>query len=94
VYSVTSQWSGGFQAEVRVTAGSEAISGWTVTWTLSNGQSVSQFWNTTITSSGTSVTARNVSYNGSVGAGASTAFGFIGSGSGTSGAPALTCTAT
>jgi len=94
VYSVTSQWSGGFQAEVRVTAGSEAISGWTVTWTLGNGQSVSQFWSTTITSSGTSVTARNVSYNGSVGAGASTAFGFIGSGSGTSGAPALTCTAT
>jgi mannan endo-1,4-beta-mannosidase len=91
---VTSQWSGGFQAEVRVTAGSAPISGWTVTWTLGSGQSVSQFWNATVTSSGTSVTARNVSYNGSLGAGANTAFGFISSGSGASGAPSLTCTAT
>jgi cellulase/cellobiase CelA1 len=92
-YSLTGQWSGGFQAEVRVTAGSESISGWTVTWTLSSGQSISQFWNATVTSSGTSVTARNVSYNGSLGAGAGTAFGFIVSGS-AAGAPSLTCTAT
>jgi cytochrome c len=93
-YSLTSQWSGGFQAEVRITAGSASISGWTVTWTFSSGQSVSQFWNATVTSSGASVTARNVSYNGSLGAGASTAFGFIGSGSGAAAVPSLTCTAT
>jgi cytochrome c len=92
-YSVTSQWSGGFQAEVRITAGSESISGWTVTWTLSSGQSVSQFWSVDLTSSGTSVTARNVAYNGSLNAGASAAFGFIGSGSAAAAAPSLTCTA-
>jgi cellulase/cellobiase CelA1 len=93
-YSVTSQWSGGFQAEVRVTAGSTAISGWTVTWTFSSGQSVSQSWNATVTSSGTGVTARNVSYNGSLAAGAGTAFGFIGSGTGANSVTSLTCTAT
>ncbi|MFC0526233.1 CotH kinase family protein [Phytohabitans kaempferiae] len=93
-YSVTSQWTGGFQADVRVTAGSAPISGWTVTWTFGNGQSVSQSWNATVTASGTSVTARNVSYNGSLGAGASTAFGFLGSWNSTNPVPSLTCTAT
>ncbi|GLH99106.1 cellulase family glycosylhydrolase [Phytohabitans aurantiacus] len=93
-YAITGQWQGGFQAEVRVTAGSSAISGWTVNWTYANGQSVTQSWNTTLTSSGSSVSARNVSYNGSLGAGASTTFGFLGSWNGTNSAPTPTCTAT
>ncbi|AVT35227.1 cellulase family glycosylhydrolase [Plantactinospora sp. BB1] len=92
-YAVTGQWSGGFQAEVRVTAGSRAVTGWTVTWTFGNGQRVSQAWNATVTSSGSSVTARNVSYNGNLAAGASTAFGFLGSWTGTNSAPTLSCAA-
>ena len=55
---------------MRVTAGSAAINGWTVTWTFANGQTVTQAWNATVTSSGSAVTARNVSYNGNLGAGA------------------------
>ncbi|MEU7589953.1 CotH kinase family protein [Micromonospora sp. NPDC049230] len=90
-YTVTSQWTGGFQGEVRVTAGTSAISGWTVTWTFANGQTVTQAWNATVTSQGSAVTARNVSYNGALGAGASTTFGFLGSSAGTPGTPALTC---
>ncbi|MGW3795143.1 CotH kinase family protein [Micromonospora arida] len=92
-YAVTSQWTGGFQGEVRVTAGTSAISNWTVTWTFAGGQSVAQAWNATVTSQGSAVTARNVAYNGALGAGASTAFGFLGSSSGTPSTPALTCTA-
>jgi mannan endo-1,4-beta-mannosidase len=92
-YSVTGQWQGGFQSEVRVTAGSSAISGWTVTWSFPSGQTVTQSWNATVTSSGSNVTARNVSYNGNLGAGASTAFGFIGSWNGTNTNPTPTCTA-
>ncbi|GAB3979211.1 cellulase family glycosylhydrolase [Plantactinospora veratri] len=92
-YAVTGQWSGGFQSEVRVTAGSRAVNGWTVTWTFTNGQRVSQAWNATVTSSGSSVTARNVSYNGSLAAGASTTFGFLGSWNGTNSAPTLSCAA-
>jgi cytochrome c len=92
-YSVTGQWSGGFQGEVRVTAGSSAISGWTVTWTFSGGQTVSQSWNATVTSSGSNVTARNVSYNGSLGASASTTFGFLGSGNVANSLTSLSCTA-
>ncbi|MBQ0989131.1 CotH kinase family protein [Micromonospora sp. H61] len=92
-YAVTSQWTGGFQGEVRVTAGTSAISNWTVTWTFAGGQSVAQAWNATVTSQGSAVTARNVAYNGALGAGASTAFGFLGSSTGTPSTPTLTCTA-
>jgi mannan endo-1,4-beta-mannosidase len=93
-YAVTGQWTGGFQAEVKVTAGSQAVTGWTVTWTYANGQAVTQAWNATVTSSGSAVTARNVSYNGSLGAGASTTFGFLGSWNGTNAVPVVTCSAT
>ncbi|PZF87064.1 cellulose binding domain-containing protein, partial [Micromonospora endophytica] len=92
-YAITGQWQGGFQGDVRVTAGSAAISGWTVRWTFANGQTVSQSWGTNLTSSGATVTARNVDYNGRLGAGASTSFGFIGSWTGTNPVPAVTCTA-
>ncbi|WJK40229.1 CotH kinase family protein [Solwaraspora sp. WMMA2056] len=93
-YAVTSQWPGGFQGEVRVTAGAAAISGWTVTWTFANGQTVSQAWNATVTSQGSSVTARNVSYNGALAAGANTSFGFLASFTGTNSTPTPRCTPT
>ncbi|MEU1398237.1 cellulase family glycosylhydrolase [Micromonospora zamorensis] len=92
-YTVTGQWQGGFQGEVRVTAGSAAITGWTTRWTFANGQSVSQTWSATVTSSGATVTARNVDYNGRLAAGASTTFGFIGGWTGTNSLPAVSCTA-
>ncbi|MFD0744209.1 cellulose binding domain-containing protein [Phytohabitans flavus] len=88
------QWQGGFQGEVRVTAGSAAISGWTVTWAFPSGQSVNQSWNAQVSSSGANVTARNMTYNGNLGAGASATFGFIGSWNGTNTNPTPTCSAT
>jgi chitin-binding protein len=93
-YRVTNSWSGGFQGEVEVTAGSSAIRGWTVTWTYANGQQISSSWGATVTTNGATVTARNVDYNGSLGAGAKTTFGFLGSHSGTNTAPTPSCTAT
>ena len=92
-YTVGGQWPGGFQAEVRVTAGGSAISGWTVTWTYANGQQVTNAWNASVTSSGSAVTARNVGYNGAIGAGGSTTFGFLGSWNGTNSVPTVSCTA-
>ncbi|MFJ6167973.1 cellulase family glycosylhydrolase [Micromonospora orduensis] len=92
-YTITNSWQGGFQGEVRVTAGARAITGWTAGWTFANGQSVTQSWNVAITSSGTTVTARNVDYNGRLAAGASTSFGFIGGWTGTNAAPVVSCTA-
>lgn len=92
-YTIVSQWPGGFQGDVKVTAGSSAINGWRVTWTFGNGQTVTQSWGATVTASGSAVTATNVSYNGTLGSGASTTFGFLGSWNGTNTAPSVTCTA-
>ncbi|WFE64735.1 cellulase family glycosylhydrolase [Micromonospora sp. WMMD714] len=92
-YTVIGSWQGGFQGEVKVTAGSAGVNGWTAKWTYANGQTVSQAWNASLSSSGSTVTARNVDYNGRLGAGASTAFGFIGSWNGSNPAPTVTCTA-
>jgi hypothetical protein len=92
-YSIVGSWQGGFQGNVRVTAGSAAISAWTVTWTFANGQTVSQAWGATVTASGSAVTAKNVSYNGSLAAGAGTDFGFIGTWTGTNAVPTVSCTA-
>jgi endo-1,4-beta-xylanase len=92
-YSIVNSWQGGFQAEVRVTAGSAAITSWAVTWTFANGQTITQIWSATASGS-PAVTARNASYNGSLGAGASTTFGFLGSSTGTNSVPSpVNCTA-
>ncbi|WP_460808596.1 CE1 family esterase [Micromonospora zhanjiangensis] len=89
-YRTTSSWQGGFQGEVTITAGSSTINGWTTRWTLGNGQTITQIWSGTLTTSGTSVTVRNVSYNGTVPASGSTTFGFLANG--TPSSPTLTCT--
>ncbi|WP_311922686.1 family 43 glycosylhydrolase [Microbispora sp. H10836] len=89
-YRTTNSWGGGFQGEVTVTAGGSPINGWTVKWNLSNGQTISQVWNGTLSTSGSAVSVRNVSYNGSLGASASTTFGFTAGG--TPSTPSLTCT--
>ena len=92
-YAVTGQWTGGFQGNVTVTAGSSAITGWKVAWTFANGQTVSKSWSANLTSSGSAVTATNLSWNGILGAGANTSFGFLGSWNGTNTVPTVTCTA-
>ncbi|MGW0840564.1 cellulose binding domain-containing protein [Streptomyces sp. NPDC002787] len=87
-YKVTNEWSGGFQADVRLAnTGTSAWTGWSLGWTFPNGQTVSQLWNATYTQSGSAVTAGNNSWNGNVAAGSSVSFGFTGSWSGTNGRP-------
>lgn len=78
-YVVASQWTDGFTASVKVTNLGDAVSSWLLTWTFPAGQTVNQAWNTTLTQSGAAVTARNASYNGSLGTGGSAEIGFNGS---------------
>ncbi|MFG2282904.1 cellulose binding domain-containing protein [Streptomyces asoensis] len=87
-YTITNQWSGGFQADVKLTnTGTSAWSGWSLGWSFPGGQTVSQLWNADYTQSGAAVTARNVGWNGNVAAGSSVAFGFTGTWTGTNGKP-------
>ncbi|WP_422770437.1 cellulose binding domain-containing protein [Plantactinospora sp. WMMC1484] len=84
------QWTGGFVATVRVTAGSSPVNGWTVAMSLPSGVSVTNAWNANRSGNSGAVQFTNVSYNGSIPAGQSTEFGFQGTGTGTGLSP--TCT--
>jgi mannan endo-1,4-beta-mannosidase len=79
-YSIVNQWPGGFQAAVTINnTGTVAISNWTLTWTFANGQTVTELWNGSETQSGANVTVSNLSYNGTIAAGANyNAMGFLG----------------
>ncbi len=94
-YRVANSWPTGFQGEVTVrNAGTSAITGWTVKWSFSNGQTISQLWSGVHTQTGADVTVRNVNWNGDLAASASTVFGFNASWAGTNGVPStVTCTA-
>ncbi|GGW94428.1 cellulose binding domain-containing protein [Streptomyces lomondensis] len=88
-YKVTSQWSGGFQADVQLTnTGTGPWNGWSLNWAFADGQKLTQAWNAEAAQSGTTVTAKNVGWNGTVAAGASVSFGFTANWSGTNTKPA------
>ena len=74
-----------------VTAGSSALTQWTVTWAVNSGERISQLWNGTLTLSSSTAVVRNLAWNGSLAPGGSTQFGLLGSG--TPSTPVLSCTA-
>jgi chitin-binding protein len=92
MYNVVSAWTGGFQGEVMVHAGTAPVNGWTVKFTFPGSQALAQVWNGKSTSSGSLVTVANESYNGSIAAGSYTTFGFLGSGTAPATVQNLTCT--
>jgi len=97
VYSVQTDWGSGFTAQLTVTNnGTTAITGWTVTYSYTGNQTLSNGWNGTWTQSGKTVTVANLSYNGSLAVGAqATGIGANFAYSGTNTAPSsVTCTAT
>src|SRR3954470_13423229 len=65
-YAVSSQWSTGFGANVTITNLGDPINGWTLRWSYAAGQTVTQAWNASVTQSGSTVTAANVSYNAGI----------------------------
>src|SRR6185436_14043891 len=75
-YTISSQWPGGFGANVAITNLGDPVNGWRLTWTFANGQTVTQAWNAEVTQSGGSATAVNVSYNAAIATGATVSFGF------------------
>ncbi|GIF99559.1 PQQ-dependent sugar dehydrogenase [Catellatospora citrea] len=99
-YTISSQWSGGFGANVSITNLGDPVSSWQVGWTFGAGQTITQLWNGSHTQSGSQVTVRNAPYNGALATNASTAFGFNGSWTGSNPIPAtftmngVTCTGT
>ena len=92
-YRIDGQWPGGFGATITVRAGNTTISNWTVRWTFTNGQNITQLWNGIDTPNGATHTVRNTPNNGTIPAGTSTTFGFNATWNNTTNTiPALTCT--
>jgi endoglucanase len=79
-YQTTSSWQGGFQGQISVTAGSSAINGWKLTISLPSGVSIGQLWNGTLTTSGSTATVGNTSWNGALAPGATAQVGFTAGG--------------
>ena len=85
----SSNWPGGFSANVTITSsGSSAINGWTLAFTFPGDQKITNAWNATLTQTGASVTATNLSYNGTISPGGSQSFGFQGTWAANDAAPA------
>jgi endoglucanase len=77
--TVQTAWSNGYvmQPNTVSNTGTSTINGWTVTFTLPAGHTITNFWNATVTISGQTVTARGISgQNTTLGSGASTTWGF------------------
>ncbi len=76
------RWGSGFTASFTVSNGGRtAVNGWSVDVRFASSISVVNFWNATISGSGSSYTAVNTSYNANIGPGQSVSFGVQGSGS-------------
>jgi hypothetical protein len=89
---VTQSWTGGFTADGTVTnTGSVATHSWRVTWTWPSGQQVTNMWNATSSTSGSTQFATDAGFNGAIAAGSSTTFGFQANGNAV--APVASCTA-
>ncbi|MDH6546144.1 glycoside hydrolase family 6 protein [Streptomyces sp. SAI-041] len=87
-YKVQNQWDTGFTTAVTITNNGAAKSSWSLKWSYAGNQKISNGWNAKVSQSGTSVTAANESYNGTLATGGSVGFGFQASYSGTNAIPA------
>lgn len=79
VYTVPNQWPGGFTANIAVTNLGDPISNWVITWDFGAGQQVTSGWNADWSQSSVHVMAASLSWNGSLGTGATVNIGFNGS---------------
>jgi chitodextrinase len=72
-------WSNGYvmQPNTVTNTGTASLNGWTVTFTLPAGHTITGSWNATVTVTGQTVTARGIAgQNAALGAGAGTTWGF------------------
>jgi Cellulose binding domain len=87
-YTITSQWQDGFTADVTIrNPGPTAISGWSLAWSFSGDQRITNAWNAVATQTGQAVSAADGGWNRVIAAGGSAGFGFQASFSGSNARP-------
>jgi hypothetical protein len=88
VSSKVNAWNTGLTADLAITnTGTTAVNGWSLTFTLAAGQSITAGWNATYSPASGQVAARNAGYNGTIAAGASVSIGFQAGHTGTTAGP-------
>jgi endoglucanase len=76
-WQVYSDWGAGFVVGLILQNNTGvAISNWTLGWTFSGNQQITNLWNGELTQAGEAVTVANAPYNGSIGNGGNTQLGF------------------
>ncbi|GGR76098.1 hypothetical protein GCM10010169_20290 [Micromonospora fulviviridis] len=81
-------WNTGLTASVTITnTAATAVNGWSLAFTLPAGQTVTNGWNATYAPTSGAVTARNVSYNGTIAPNGSVDIGFQATHTGNTGKP-------
>ncbi|WP_030740607.1 cellulose binding domain-containing protein [Streptomyces sp. NRRL F-5135] len=86
-YSVTSQWSNGFQGSLTLTNHGTPLENWSLAFDFPGSQKVTQGWSAKWSQSGKTVTAVNESWNGKIATGGSVSAGFTAATSGSNPAP-------
>ncbi|MFI6762233.1 PHB depolymerase family esterase [Micromonospora sp. NPDC050417] len=82
-------WNTGLTAAITISnRGSAPVNGWTLAFTLPGGQTITSGWNASYSPSSGAVSARNVSYNGTIPPNGSTSIGFQATHTGNTGRPA------
>jgi serine/threonine protein kinase len=90
-YEIKNAWPNGYEALVTITASTKPLRGWTVSWTMPDGQSVGQLWNGTLSVDGQTVRVEPASWN--IAVDRTTNFGFLANTNGPHPvAPSVECT--
>jgi cellulose binding protein with CBM2 domain len=88
-YQAGAGWGSGYDGQYTITnAGTIAVTGWTLAFTLPGGTSVSSLWDGSYTDDGGQVTVKNDSWDATIQPGATVTVGFVTESSGTAGQPA------
>ncbi|WP_448316392.1 extracellular catalytic domain type 1 short-chain-length polyhydroxyalkanoate depolymerase [Streptomyces sp. CO7] len=88
VTNSVSAWNTGLTDNITITnTGPSTLTGWTLTFTLASGQTITSGWNATYSPNSGNVTAKGLGYNGTLAPGATTTIGFQATHTGDSGRP-------
>ncbi|GIE88643.1 cellulase family glycosylhydrolase [Actinoplanes regularis] len=88
VSNAVNAWNTGLTNNITITnTGTAAINGWTLTFTLATGQTITSGWSATYSPASGTVSATNASYNGALAAGGSTTIGYQATHTGNAAAP-------
>ncbi|MEU3459877.1 cellulose binding domain-containing protein [Streptomyces sp. NPDC006733] len=87
-YTKTSGWTGGYTGQYEITNSSDtALAGWTLSFDLPAGTTLSSLWNGKATASGQHITVTPESWNATVAPGAKVDVGFVAASAGTAADP-------